>query len=343
MSNAQWEPRHYSIVTIDIEGFGSPTRTDPIRAGLRKALGELIQSALDGMEESPLHAEGDTGDGKWLLFRPDMPKTRILQSFIPDLETNLHHHNRSASTAAKLRLRIGVHHGELIQQDSGYSGESLNHAFRIIDNDVVRQALRVSQSSLIIILSDDFYQKVVKPEYGSLRTTSYSPVVLEVKETNAVAWIDSSGGVAVTEPTDQHVTISIGAGPTEPRVLTLQDLPPTSLYITISDIHNAALYRRRFPEAPIPQHLETALLLAKKVVLHCADPYRSREVAELLRQFQPCIESGDLLFLLGENSQNPRTQFRGYIDYKIQQYRKSDLGERDVTSLVSVDANSADR
>lgn len=352
MTNALWEPRHHTIVTLDIEGFGSPTRTDPIRAGLRQSLNEIIKMALDRLPQpDPLTAEGDTGDGKWLLFRSDLSKPAILNSFVSALEMGLRHHNKSASTAAMLRLRIGVHHGEITVEGNGFSGEPLNHAFRMIDNDVLRHALSNSAKDAVVAVSDDFFQKVVKPGFGSLDPDDYSPVKISVKETSAIIWLNSvpspAGNAASEEEKGSAVSISsisIDSVPqADPQILTLQDLPPSSLYIAISDVHNGNLYGRRFPESPVEQHVETALLLGDKAVLHCADPYRSRRVAAVLTELQACVAGGDVLFLLGENAQNPRAHFRGYIDYKIRQYGESDLGTRDVTSLSDVDNDAAER
>ncbi|WP_405646220.1 hypothetical protein [Streptomyces sp. NBC_00019] len=335
-------------MTVDIEGFNSSTRTDPIRAGLRRDLEEIINSAIAAMPPAdPLVAQGDTGDGKWLLFRSDLQKTALLQSFTPTLETGIRHHNRTASVAATLRLRIGVHHGEVTVENSGYSGEQLNHAFRIIENDVVRNILRNTRNDIVVAVSDDFFLKIIKPGYGSLEPDDYSPVMVEAKETSAVVWISSlhrhdKSPASISENTSPpfSATPSISYSP---EVITLHDLPPTSLYVAITDIHNERLYRRRFPEAPVEQHVESALLLADKVVLHCADAYRSKRVAKLLCEYQACISAGDLLFLLGENTHNPKAHFRNYIDYKIQQYGKSDLGQRDAESLVNVDSDAANR
>lgn len=350
LTNVLWEPRHHAIITLDIEGFGSPTRTDPIRAGLRKALAELIHVAVDRLQvPNAVAAEGDTGDGKWLLFRSDLSKSALLNTLTPTIEAALRHHNQSASTAATLRLRIGVHHGEItVGEDGGYSGEPLNHAFRIIDNEVVRNALAHTTNDMVVAISDDFFQKVVKPGFGALNPDTYSPVKITVKETTATVWLNVSN-VPVELPTarkvptqgsDHALEVPTNA---QPQVITLSDLPPSSLYIAITDIHNATLYCQRFPEAPIEQHVEAALLLADKVVLHCADAYRSSRVTAILNEFQPCIIGGHLLFLLGENTQNPRLHFRGYIDHKIRQYSQSDLGKRDVTSLSEVDVDAADR
>lgn len=347
MTNVLWEPRHHAIITLDIEGFGSPTRTDPIRAGLRKALAEFLDVAVDRLQiPEAVAAEGDTGDGKWLLFRSDLSKPMLLNTLVPTIEAALRHHNQSASTAATLRLRIGLHHGEItLGENGGYSGEPLNHAFRIIDNEVVRNALVHTNRDMVVAISDDFFQKIVKPGFGALNPNNYSPVMISVKETTSTVWLD----VPVELPKTQRVSsrssadAPVTATGTQPQVLTLADLPPSSLYVAITDIHNGALYRRRFPETPIEQHVETALLLAEKVVLHCADAYRSSRVTKVLNEFQPCISSGHLLFLLGENTQNPRTHFRGYIDHKIRQYSQSDLGKRDVASLSEVDVDAADR
>ncbi|WCN81965.1 hypothetical protein [Micromonospora sp. LH3U1] len=345
MTNALYEPKHHAILTIDIEGFGSPTRTDPIRAGLRRDLDALLRSALKGMpQRDVVSAEGDTGDGKWLLFRPDLPKTSILHHLVPGIEMGIRHHNRSASTAAVLRLRVGVHHGEVtVDERGGYSGEQLNHAFRIIDNDVIRDALRTMSGDVILAISHDFFQKIVQPGYGALDPDDYAPVIIKVKETNTVVWVKPAIEVPATAPIGASGSRSSAVQNAHQQVLTLRDLPPSTLYVAITDVHNTALYRRRFPEAPVQQHLEAALLLADKVVIHCADPYRSSQVAATLEQLLPCVSSGDMLFLLGENTQNPRTHFRGYIDQKIQQYGKSELGQRDVASLENVENDAVER
>jgi class 3 adenylate cyclase len=345
VSNIMREPQHYAIVTIDIEGFGSPTRTDPIRASLRSSLERIIKAAIEGLAQPEPTADlGDTGDGKWILFNPSLPKSQLITILAPRIETELRHHNLRSSTAAQLRLRIGIHHGELVPDESGYSGEALNHAFRIIDNDVVRQALKASCQNSILAVSSDFYEKIVRPGYASLIPDAFSPVRVKSKETVTVVWLNSPIDPASTTFSALSRSQAILTGDrAEQRILTLSDLPPASLYVPITDIHNTHLYERDFPGAPIQQHIETALLLADKVVIHCADPYRSAVVANVLSDLEPCIEAGDLLFLLGENAQDPWSHFRSYIDYKVSQYEKSKYGKRDVISLTHVDDDAADR
>jgi hypothetical protein len=214
-------------VTIDIEGFGSPTRTDPIRAGLRRALDGLSRAAIERVPHAdPLSAEGDAGDGKWLLFRSDLPKTSILQEFVPALEVGIRHHNRSASTAATLRLRVGVHHGEITVEDSGYSGEQLNHAFRIIDNDVIRNALKITRNDVVVAVSDDFFQKIIKPGYGALDPDVYAPVMISAKETTTVVWVNSAHDLPAPARVAVQSAKTVVTREAEPQVITLHDLPP---------------------------------------------------------------------------------------------------------------------
>jgi hypothetical protein len=309
----------------------------------------MVLLAVDRLQvPRAVAAEGDTGDGKWLLFRSDISKPTLLSTLIPAIEAALRHHNQSASSAAALRLRIGVHHGEItVGQKDGYSGEALNHAFRIIDNEVVRNALALAGSDMVVAISDDFFQKIVKPGFGALDPNNYSPVKITAKETSSTVWLNVPAGLSKPDPQKISSRDPSGApealATPEPQVLTLADLPPSTLYLAVTDIHNATLYGRQFPGVPIEQHVEVALLLADKVVLHCADAYRSRRVTGIIDEFHPCITGGHLLFLLGENTQNPRIHFRGYIDHKIRQYGQSDLGKRDVASLSEVDADAADR
>ncbi|MEV4057130.1 hypothetical protein AB0J55_38505 [Amycolatopsis sp. NPDC049688] len=336
-------------MTLDIEGFGSKTRTDPIRAGLRRELETIIESAIRLLQpDDALAAHGDTGDGKWLLFRPEVPKTELIMTLLPEIETRLRHHNSTASIAATIRLRVGVHHGELIKDRSGFSGEALNHAFRIIDNDVARQALQASPTNSLVVFSGDFYDKIIRPGYGSIDAAEFAPIRVENKETSTVVWIRSTHPPLDQEPvipplpTAEPATPTLGER-TRKQVLTISDLPPTSLYVAIGDIHNARLYGRGLPEAPVRQHIEAALLLANKVVTHCADPYRSRIVADTITELLPCVEAGDFLFLLGENVEDPTSHFRGYLDFKIDQYSKSRYGSRDVKSLTEVDSDATER
>jgi hypothetical protein len=247
-----------------------------------------------------------------------------------------------------IRLRIGVHHGELIKDRAGFSGEALNHAFRIIDNNVARQALQASSTNSLTVFSSDFYDKIIRPGYGSIDPAEFAPIRVENKETSAVVWIKSAAQPLDQElavpplPTADPATSTLGER-TRKQVLTISDLPPTSLYVAIGDIHNSRLYGRGLPEAPVRQHIEAALLLANKVVTHCADAYRSKIVADTITELLPCVEAGDFLFLLGENVEDPTSHFRGYLDFKIDQYGKSRYGSRDVKSLTEVDSDATER
>lgn len=330
---------------MDIEGFGSRTRTDPIRAGLRDTLEEIVSGALDRLgDKASAHAGGNTGDGMWLTFTAGLPKTRIVERLVPEIEARLRHHNASASAAAQLRLRIGLHHGELIKDRNGYSGEALNHTFRVIDNDVIRNALAASPKNSILVVSGDFYEKIIKPGFGSINPADFAPLPITSKETLTVVWLYSSdhpGGVTQAPLSPKQATLTLNKR--DRNVQTIDQLPPTSLYVAVTDIHNMRLYERGYPEAPIRQQVEAALLLADKVVLHCADIYRSPVVADVIDSLIPSVEAGDLLFLLGENAQNPKNHFRTYIDYKVEQYNKSRYGTRDVASLTDVTEGAIDR
>lgn len=416
------ESGHYTIVTLDIEGFGSPTRTDPIRSKLRGDLSDLLDTAIGRLHrDDPVAMRGDTGDGWFLLFAPHVPKPAIVDTFVPAVEAGLRLHNRAANMAGRLRLRIGVHHGDVLVEEGRPVGDALNFAFRIIDNDTAREVLRGNQRShVVLVTSDDFFDEIVRQEHGGLEPDDFYPVRVEAKEVDSTVWVkkpevtevvvtgEGAGPAGVAEVTGMagvtgvtgvtgltgvvagvegggvaeaagvtavagvaagvvaavRPPTAVAAGPAtapvvaaavgppgarrapplrEPRVLTLADLSPSCLYVPLLDVHNARLYGRRHPELPLAQHLETALLLGERAVLHCLDPYRSAEVARLVGELDPLVASGDLLFLLGENASHPAEHFRGYVDLKVKQFRLSDRGRRDLESLTMVDPDAADR
>jgi hypothetical protein len=82
-------------------------------------------------------AQTEYGDGVVVLFDPRISKARLLHPLLPRLVSGLARYNRTAPDAARLRLRVVVHAGELLRDDHGITGEDLVLAFRLLDADAI--------------------------------------------------------------------------------------------------------------------------------------------------------------------------------------------------------------
>lgn len=184
------EPVHRGILAADIEGFSRPERSNPLRVRMRDALYRLIGQSLTRAGIESWHGEEtDHGDCVLILFDANIPKTRLLDPFVPRLATALSRHNRSVATAERLRLRVVIHAGELLRDTHGHTGEDLNAAFRLLDSDALHRCLAEAPGDLAVIVSDAIYQAIVKHGYRGIDPAGYRQVTVIAKETNTTAWV----------------------------------------------------------------------------------------------------------------------------------------------------------
>ncbi|GAA3930070.1 hypothetical protein GCM10023085_09280 [Actinomadura viridis] len=207
MTNARSTPLHRTILAVDIEG--STGSTDPVKARLRAALYELLESALlaagiDRRHHDPLI---DRGDGALTLIRPvdRAPKTVLLDTVVPALGRLLAGHN-ARRPADRFRLRAVVHAGEVLYDGRGCFGESLDVAFRLLDDERVKRALRRSREPLVLVTSDDIYRSIIRHGYEGIDPDTYAPCVqLEVGGRTHQGWLRTTETVAAVKGRERPV------------------------------------------------------------------------------------------------------------------------------------------
>lgn len=179
---------HWTIVGADIQGFGSPERTRPhqlsARAGLYRTLAAAFASS--GIPWDDCYRE-DRGDGVLILIPPSVPKCRLVEGLLHQIVAELAHHNLVHDHRAQIRLRLAVHAGELQHDDHGVTGTALITAFRLLEAEVLRTALRHTSAGLAVISSSWFFDEVVRHSPGAV--PSWRRVRVSVKETRTTAWI----------------------------------------------------------------------------------------------------------------------------------------------------------
>ncbi len=119
----------------------------------------------------------------------DVPKTILLDQVLSGLVGRV----SAQGELIPLRLKVAVHAGEIHQDANGFVGFDVNHAFRLLESELVRYAIRTSSAACAVIVSDSVYQSVIRHGYGDVATTEYARAHVVNKEDESVAWLRLPG------------------------------------------------------------------------------------------------------------------------------------------------------
>ncbi|MBW4718631.1 ATP-binding protein [Saccharothrix obliqua] len=180
---------HRSIVVVDVEGFGDRRRDSSqqvtVRRGLYRALAGAFGEA--GIPWAECDHE-DRGDGVFVLVPERIVKARLVDALPRALVAALDKHNAEHGDGARIRLRMAVHAGEVVYDEHGVTASAVNLAFRLLDARAAKTALRESPGVLALIVSEWFFEEVVR-HCADAGPSSFRRVRVEVKETAADAWL----------------------------------------------------------------------------------------------------------------------------------------------------------
>jgi len=100
----------------------------------------------------------------------------------------------------------------------------------------------------------------------------------------------------------------------------------------LSSINRENKKRHRL-KVDVTQRLYMAVVMFDKVVMHCSDPLRSREILEILESHYQWIEEGRILFIFSHHIQNIQQDYRNYIKMKRQEYSEEINAKKEADSL----------
>jgi hypothetical protein len=169
-------PLYRSVVAVDIER--SSARPDPEKARLREELYRLVHIALQvcGITAADRDPLVDRGDGVLILVRPSdrVPKTTLLTRFVPALVRLLADHNLRGPA---FRLRVAIHAGEVLCDTWAPFGESVDVACRLVDAPDLKFVLHDTAAPLVLVVSDDIYNSVLRHGYDGIDGRVFHPRV----------------------------------------------------------------------------------------------------------------------------------------------------------------------
>jgi tetratricopeptide (TPR) repeat protein len=257
---------HRAVVIVDVENFGDPARTNAHQLAVREMMYEALRRsfAQAGISWDACVAE-DRGDGVMVLVPPEVPKSWLVTRAPAHLAAILAVHNGGCQVQERIRLRMALHAGEVHRDAHGWTGVSLNRAFRLIDAPACRSALRDSFGVLALIVSDWLYDEVVR-HYSAAEPACFQQVRVTVKETEMTAWVRVlEAGEAVSSEETGRVTPTLAA-PDGPI------LPPSPLQVRFSLPPDAAAFTGRDGElVRIAAGVTEAAAAGRVVAIHAID------------------------------------------------------------------------
>lgn len=192
--NAASLPIHYSIVVFDIQGFSAPYRDDRAQLAVRSAFYYVVREAFATAQVSwDSCIREDRGDGAIVIVPATVSKVWLLDPLPSAILAAVQDHNRTAKLAARIRMRVAIHAGDIIQDDYGMSGSALVEACRLLDSRQLRAALANADVPLALIVSDTIYESIVRHQYGRIEATTYHPVSVQEKQHRLHGWIHLPG------------------------------------------------------------------------------------------------------------------------------------------------------
>jgi hypothetical protein len=167
------------MVAFDICGFSSSADPHLMRL-MRRSMYQVVQEAAEiaQMPWSSCYYE-DRGDGFFLLAPPGYSVHSLVDPLASLVRTGLAEVNNALPVGPQLRLRMAVHHGELIRDEHGVISPDLNTLFRLLNAPVLKA--RFEQGDLALIVSDEVYQRVIRWGVGLIDQKRFQPLIVEKK------------------------------------------------------------------------------------------------------------------------------------------------------------------
>ncbi|WP_329590001.1 hypothetical protein OG195_17780 [Streptomyces sp. NBC_01362] len=183
------DPVNSTILLLDIEKYSE--RDDVEQAYLRRMLYDLTDRALlaAGIEETR-RRRADRGDSVMELIDANCSVISLLRALLTEVPAQLHSRNRRASASARMRLRGVVASGYVaVDGLDGWVGSDLNHACRLLDAEVLRNALRERADDFALCVSDQVYRGIVRHSHTGVPAEVFRSVTVDSKNGPLPAWL----------------------------------------------------------------------------------------------------------------------------------------------------------
>jgi len=184
--------RRHLLVSVDVRGYGS---SDDLRQHeIQEQLSAVLDTAAEraGLDRTTWHRQ-PAGDGELAVLPDSVPEARVVDDFVRKLHTELRDRNHGRLPAARMRLRLAVHHGVVRTATMGFSGKGVVEVSRLADSAVAHLALDHSDADLVLIVSQRVFEDTIEQPHTGYDAAMFREVEVHNKETRLRAWLHLPG------------------------------------------------------------------------------------------------------------------------------------------------------
>jgi len=220
-------PRPATVAVLDAVGYSR--NGVMVQLAIRDGLREIFNDALADAEISPAAVKvQDTGDGLIAVISSDVPKAVVAADLVEQLRRGLRGYNRGRKDAGSIRLRLSLHHGDVVEDGTGWAGDAVIVGTRLVDAPPIRAVFPANPSaSLAVIMSSEFYGATTAQELLGLDPGSYREVEVVVPKFTGKAWLTVPGltGWTLEIPADADGAATPGSAPAAADASGADELP----------------------------------------------------------------------------------------------------------------------
>jgi hypothetical protein len=207
MSTLSFQPIYPLPRVILVAAFqGTVACSDWVKAQLRRDTYELFEQALldSGSTTDLRDRYVDRVDGPMALIHPTdrFPKTWLLTRFAPRLRELLD--ERNSSQQHPLRLRIAIHAGDVACDDTGWFGDEIEIANRLLAAPALKIRLQQTSSPVVLVVSEQIHRSVIRHGDPGIDARAFTPLIkLQVAGLECRGWVHVPGE-SPTPPEAEH-------------------------------------------------------------------------------------------------------------------------------------------
>ncbi|GAA3880547.1 hypothetical protein GCM10022243_51460 [Saccharothrix violaceirubra] len=183
------DPRRSLFVCCDLRSYGAADD------GLQRELQELLVGSLDragaaaGLDRSRWTRQ-PKGDEEWAVLPSTEPERRVVDDYVRALDRELSAVNKWRVPAGRLRMRLALHHGVVVEGANGFPGQDPVLVSRLLNCSAARRALeQFPEAALVVVLSDHLYSSMVRPGHTTLRPEDFRRIDVVEKTFTGQGWL----------------------------------------------------------------------------------------------------------------------------------------------------------
>jgi class 3 adenylate cyclase len=179
--NGHMRLSYHFVVAVDIEGFSRLSTLEQlhIQSDLERVLDAAAMRA--GLDRKSWYRQVG-GDGELAVLPRDTDSLRLVAHYPRELGYALAQINNERHPAPRVRIRVAMHHGTLVEGIFGPAGQAPIVVSRLLDSDALRQELaQYPEFDLALAVSASLYTEIIETQLGGLNPAEYRRLRICIK------------------------------------------------------------------------------------------------------------------------------------------------------------------